>query len=249
MRILLETLLLPPADLLMLSAIGVFLLRSRRRLGLTLILGSLVGFYVLSLPLVGKLLLMTVSVPDRVPSNAQAIVVLSAGLRNKAHEFGEDAPDDLTLERLRYAAYLERKTHLPILVSGGALPSDEGNLAQVMAETLKNDYGIDARWVEDKSLTTAENAKFSAAILKASGISRIYLVSHGWHLARALLAFRRTGLTVYPAGTVYPVLKRSDFYDPIPEASAFRNSCYSLHEILGYFWYLLSLPKQEGAAS
>jgi len=248
-RILLEALVLPPANLLVLAAIGVFLLRSRRKLGLTLILSSLAGFYVLSVPLVGKLLLMTVSVPNRVPSDAQAIVVLSAGLHNKADEFGEAEPDNLTLERLRYAAYLERRTHLPVLVSGGRMPGDDGSLAEVMAEALKKDYGIEPRWSEDKSLTTAENAKFSAAILKANGISRIYLVSHSWHLARALLAFKRMGLTAYPAGTVYPTLEMTDFYNPIPEASALANSYYGLHEIIGYLWYFLTFPKQEGAVS
>jgi len=241
---------MPPAGLLLIAAAGVlFFASAKRRLGFALILGSLAGFYVLSLPLVGKLLLMTVSVPNCVSSDEQAIVVLSAGLRDKAAEYGGPAPDPFTLERLRYAAYLARKTHLPVLVSGGTLPANTENLARVMADTLKSDYGVEARWQEGKSLTTAENAKFSAAILRANGISRIYLVSHSWHLARARLAFERSGLQVCPAGTDYPRLKNTDFFNPIPDLGAFAASHNALHEILGYFWYFLTFPKQAGIAS
>lgn len=244
MRPLFEAVLLPPADILILAAVGALLLRARPQLGRALVLCAFLALYILSLPLTGHFLLQTVSVQNRVSDDAQAIVVLSAGLRDEAPEFGGPAPDQLTLERLRYAAYLERKTHLPILVSGGVLHRHGVDLARVMADTLESDYGVPTRWLEGKSLTTAENAKFSAEILRQNHVSRIYLVSHSWHLARGALAFERMGLTVYPAGTGFPRLQASDFYNPVPSIKALTNSYYALHEILGYIWYSMTFFRQ-----
>ena len=55
---------------------------------------------------------------------AQAIVVLGAGKRTHAPEFGGETVNRLALERLRYAATLARETRLPMLVSGGAPAGD-----------------------------------------------------------------------------------------------------------------------------
>ena len=48
-----------------------------------------------------------------------AIVILSAGRRTYAPEFGGETVDALALERLRYGADVARQTQLPVLVSGG----------------------------------------------------------------------------------------------------------------------------------
>ena len=52
--------------------------------------------------------------------SAQAIVVLGGGLYFDTPEYGGDTVGGSTLERLRYAATIARKTNLPVLVTGGA---------------------------------------------------------------------------------------------------------------------------------
>jgi len=54
-------------------------------------------------------------------SSAQAIVVLGGGTRRNAPEYGGDTLGALTLERLRYGTVVARVTHLPMLLSGGAV--------------------------------------------------------------------------------------------------------------------------------
>jgi cyclophilin family peptidyl-prolyl cis-trans isomerase len=46
------------------------------------------------------------------------------------------------------------------------------------------------------SLSTRENARFTAALLRRRGMRRVIVVTCDWHLPRALAAFRRAGLEV-----------------------------------------------------
>jgi uncharacterized SAM-binding protein YcdF (DUF218 family) len=180
--------------------------------------------------------------PSRLPQLANgppaAIVILSAGRRRYAPEFGMSAKgtvDALSLERIRYGAYLARQTKLPVLVSGGLYPTP---LATLMAEALASDYGIQVRWTEMHSKNTAENAAFSSAILKQSGVRHVILVTHAWHMKRAVAAFTANGMIVTPAPTA--------FYIPMPELSwsaivpalaTLRMSGYAIHELVGGIWY------------
>ena len=207
---------------------------------------------VLSMPVGSELLFEKLQIyPPLAPSalteesadEPAAIVVLAAG-RRRAPEFGGDAEhetvDGLTLERLRYGAYLARKTNLPVLVSGGLGRLDHAPLAELMAETLEADYDLHAKWLESKSATTAENAIFSSGILKQAGITHIFLVTHAWHMKRAVAAFAANGMQVTPAPTgfyLYPPEESLRAY--IPNMGTFRMSGYAIHELLGSVWYAL----------
>ena len=61
--------------------------------------------------------------------------------------------------------------------------------AQVAARIAANEFGRPLKWIEDGSRDTRENAARSVALLRAAGIRRIVLVTHGWHMPRALRAF------------------------------------------------------------
>ena len=165
-----------------------------------------------------------------------AIVVLSAG-RAIGPEYGGETIDALSLQRLRYGAYLARATKLPILLSGG-LGDGELPLARLMADALTHDYGISPRWLEQRSRTTAENAIDSAAMLHTDGVGCAVLVTHAWHMPRALAAFVANGLHVIAAPTA--------FYDGrarglpsalIPNLSSLRMTGYAAHEAIGRLWY------------
>ena len=166
-----------------------------------------------------------------------AIVILSAGRRSYAPEFGGETVDALSLERIRYGATLARKTGLPVLVSGGAA-GGKVPLARLFADTLSKDYGVQPKWLEDRSGTTAENAIDSAAMLKRDGITHIILVTHAWHMRRAQAAFAANGMRVTPAPTAfYRPEFRTALAEWMPAVSAFRMSGYAIHEFVGIAWY------------
>ena len=93
--------------------------------------------------------------------------------------------------------------------------------------------------MEDASTNTWENARNSRALLTDSGISRIYLVTHAWHMPRAILAFERAGFEVIPAATAWTTHQRTDLLDFIPSAAALLDSRWFLHEVIGMYWYRL----------
>nr|WP_305775391.1 YdcF family protein [Ferrovum sp.] len=169
-------------------------------------------------------------------NEADAIVILSAGTVQKKAEYGGVDLKSLTLERIRYGAWLARRWNKPILVAGG----DPGRFgvpeSQAIKNVLENEFGVPVRWIETRSNNTRENAMNSVLILKAAGIHRIYLVSHAWHLNRAIPEFERLGMTVIPAGTGYDEGAVNGF-GFFPSASGLQNFYYFCHELLGRVWY------------
>lgn len=163
-----------------------------------------------------------------------------AGTSNLPGTSNLDAAGSLTLQRLQYAAYLARATGKPVLVSGGpADPSSQASLADVMADTMKRDFGVPVRWIEDRSDNTRTNALLSAEKLRQEGIERIYLVTHAWHMPRALFAFQEAGLEVVPAPTRFESRSTIEAQDFVPSPKALLATFYAVHEWLGIAWYRL----------
>ncbi len=249
---LLKELLLPPASLLLCGAAGILLMRRRGDAGWWTALGALAALYLMSTPLVADFLvsrLETYPPLDRraiAAAHAQAIVVLSAE-SEMAPEFGGTGPGPLTLARLRYGAYLHALTGLPILVSGGRSPNTGRSLAGDMRAVLEKEYGISSVWAEDKSRTTAENATLSSAILKEKGITRIFLVTHAWHMPRADKAFTRCGLQVIAAPTGFTRVGDAAPWDFLPSGKGVLTSYYAMYELLGGVYYDLASMSQARA--
>jgi uncharacterized SAM-binding protein YcdF (DUF218 family) len=238
-----ELLALPPANLLLLFLVGLLVARRRPRLGLAVQCSAVFLLYALSTPIVARSLLQTVeSIPlldvAVIPvSGAGAIVVLSAEAE-RTPEYGGTTVGPYTLERVRYAARLARDTSLPLLVTGGVLKPGEPPIAELMRDALSEDFGVPTRWVENRSQTTDENARFSAAMLRRDGIDTVVLVTHGFHMRRARLAFAQTGLTVIPAPTMLTV-RETDADALIPTGIALQQSRFAAHEWVGLAWYRL----------
>ena len=188
------------------------------------------------------LLALETGLPTTPPADhpPQAIVVLSAEVIRAHQEELGFRPGLLTLDRLRTAAALHRRTGLPILVSGGTRRPNTTAFAVVMARSLADDFQTPARWIEAKSTDTWENAHFSADILRADGITSIYVVTHAWHMRRALVAFRGTGLTVTAAPTSLDDPLGPDPGDFLPRTTGWQTSYFAVHEWIGYAWYMLT---------
>ena len=243
----LKSLLLPPVGLFLLLLAGIIWWR-RPLLGRGLVLVSALMLLLLSLPPVYGRLMSGLEPYPALDSaalkqpEAQAIVVLGAGRYTRAPEFGgNDDIGSFTLQRVRYAAWLQRRTGLPLYVSAGSLPGESPPLGQLMQRVLEREFRVPVRATETESRTTRENARYTARLLRNGQIDHIFLVSHAWHLPRAVKAFENAGLRVTPAPTVFVhrpggTTKTSDF---VPTVQALVGNHYAIHEYLGRAWYFL----------
>jgi uncharacterized SAM-binding protein YcdF (DUF218 family) len=228
----------------LLLGVGLLLLKRAPKASRAILWSSLFVGYLLSTPMVANFLhhslefhpaLQPVDIANH---NASAIVVLSSGRYKDAPEYGGDTLGKETLVRVRYGAYLHRQTDLPIIVSGGIVHSDEGKtLAQVMADSLANDFGINDVLLEGQSRTTGENALYTKQLLDELGMHRIFLVTSSSHMARSVASFEQQGIEVIPAPTAF---KRSDdpwMFQIMPSAYYLYETRVALHEWLGMLWY------------
>jgi uncharacterized SAM-binding protein YcdF (DUF218 family) len=193
-----KNLFLPPAGPLLIALAGLLLIKRRPVLGRGLVFVGIATLWLLSTPIVANSLQsMAEHYPPldlRAAGSAQAIVILGGGgQRLYAPEYDGPAAGPILLERLSYGAYVAHATNLPVLVTGFKVE------ALAMHATLARNFGIEPRWVDNAAYDTFENARNSAQLLKADGIQRIILVTHGTHMRRSVEEFRTAGLAVIPA--------------------------------------------------
>ena len=120
---------------------------------------------------------------------AQLIVILGAGLNNSSTMQQPNVNISLLL-RLRFGAFLQRETSLPILVSGRGFHK-RATEAELMKAVLEEEFHAHVDFLEEKSNCTEENAKFTAEILREEKIKSVFLVSNSWHLKRATYMFEK----------------------------------------------------------
>ena len=236
--LLLQTVLLPPGLPLVLLLFALLSKTPRIRM-LSLVLG-IVTLYLCSISATADWLRSRLEVFPPLATEqtaAEAIVVLGADRLRSAPEYGGDTMNRLGLERLRYAAKLAKQTGLPVLASGGGSWEKDVPEAELMNAILK-EFGVEASWLEGKSHNTYENAVYSSQILKGVGIGEILLVTHAWHMPRAVEAFEKAGMRVVPAPTgLLDPAHKTDFQYLVPRASALQSVYWSMHELLGRLWY------------
>ncbi|OBS10129.1 hypothetical protein Thpro_021179 [Acidihalobacter prosperus] len=243
----LELLILPPAGPLLVLGLGLLLLLlRRRRIGGALAGVGFVLAYAGSIPAVVYPLAdvwESHNPPLRtVPDNAQAIVVIGGGSR-PAPAYGDgDTVTLLTLQRVRYAAWLARRSGLPILVSGGRdWFGERYSEAELMSHVLADEFHLKTRWEDTRSRSTWGNARESAKILKPLGITRVLLVTQAWHMPRAMWAFRHAGLdpVAAPVGFANRSWAQRGALGWIPQTRAATTMAEVAHEVVGLMWYRL----------
>ena len=107
---------------------------------------------------------------------------------------------------------------------------------------LERDFKSTVKWQEKQSRTTWENALYSKQLADQHKIKRALLVTHAWHMPRAVYSFEQAGLDVTPAPTMFKSvdLPGASFFDFVPNINSLQASTYMLHEMLGVLWYRLS---------
>jgi uncharacterized SAM-binding protein YcdF (DUF218 family) len=246
----LKHLLLPPGIILVLLALAFFLVRGTLgRLTLFLAWSLLL---IMSLPVFAEVLIRAAErYPALAPEDvgrtgAQAIVVLGAGIYSDAPEYGGDTVDVNSMKRSRYAAWLHRRTGLPIYVAGGAGRWAPG---PAIRRFLEQELGVRLAALEEASRSTWENAAMIRPLLDAAGIRRVLLVTDAWHMPRAVQAFERVGVEVVPAPTYFvsggrrlrrePVARGEHWRNWMPQPQVWLASYYAMYELLGGVYYQL----------
>lgn len=255
-KTLIGVLILPPVPLLLLVLVGARLMFSRRALAWLLILTACIGLWITSAHGLGKLMRQTVHVPppalnpDDLPALRKqaegdpgtAIVVLGGGRRELSPEYGVSNLTPVSIERLRYALWLSRETRLPVAFSGGVGHAGRPGAteSEIAARIAEREFGRPLKWTEDRSRDTTENGMLTVPMLQAAGIRRIVLVTHDYHMPRAVRAFRRAAeregrpLEILPAPVGLMPVYEWEWQDWLPSRGGHFDNQLMLHEWLGY---------------
>jgi uncharacterized SAM-binding protein YcdF (DUF218 family) len=236
LRLIATALVLPPGGPIVLVLLGVLAWGRWPRLGRALAATGAATLWMASLPIVANALVTTLGgarpLDDAAARQADAIVILGGGVRVEALEYGGDTLGRLTLERVRYGAWLARRTGLPVLVTGGAPERGVRAEADLMSEALEREYGVPVRWVDTRARNTRENAANAARMLAAENKPRVVLVMHGFDVRRATQQFEAAGLQVIAAPTQVPRWDDVEMTDWLPNPAALYTIHFAMYEVL-----------------
>lgn len=206
-------LITPSNALVVLIAIGTALMAFRfQRVGLVLSTAGLAGLLLCGLGPVGSWLVAPleyrfpkmVDDPSREPFG---IIVLGGGIEDRlsalpGHALELNEAGDRIMALIELAL---RHPDKPIVFSGGGgrlMGASEIGEADAVRKHLER-YGIAPGRLtyETRSRTTAENAQFSADLLKPQAGQSWWLVTSAFHMPRAVGTFRKAGFQI----AAYPV--------------------------------------------
>ena len=216
------------------------------------------SFYLLSISAVSTYMLSPLESPYNTAlqkdNRVNAVVVLSGGsVKGSANiPIGSDA-----YKRAMWGLMIAKSQNLPLLFSGAGIGEyteadaflegmdeirENLHVELPLAPTLK--LGSFALHVENKSLDTYQNAKFSQKKFRDIGIDKpvIYLVTSAFHMKRSILLYEHFGFEVIPAATSFRLDDKSkelDFLSFVPKFSSLSNSYTALHEYAGIFSLVL----------
>lgn len=181
---------------------------------------------------------------ENVP-NADVIVVLGGGL-------GIPLPPRIyadlnsASDRLLHAARLYRagKAQHVILSGGNVFPEKGLEAESFYAARLLMEWGVpeNAIVTESKSKNTLQNAAFTQSILANRGWESVLLITSAAHMPRAVAAFDRAGVPVFPVAVDYVAvdLDRPELLNWVPDVDAMHTTTLALKEYLGRLWYHVS---------
>ena len=248
---LLTALVLPPFPFLLALLLGARWLATRRGLGWFLILLSVGALWLTATEGMARWAqpLLLTNAPaltrDRVSqlkteavSKRMAIVVLGGGAEKYAPEYFEGNLTGPSLERLRYGLWLSRQTGIPVAFTGGSGWAAAGgpSEADMAARIAAADFKQALKWTENKSRDTAENAAMTTPMLQNARVKHLLLVTHGWHMPRAMAAFKKYGAATLSIEAAPMGLARIDEVGPLdwmPSTHGFRRNRQIIHEWLG----------------
>ncbi|MGE5173712.1 MAG: YdcF family protein, partial [Betaproteobacteria bacterium] len=171
---------------------------------------------------------------------ADAVVVLSGGVRDLSWLGLAAEPSEVSLERAAEGVRLYRITHLPLMLVGGSGDPTKDTISEAEAMThAVSGLGVPGKdtIVVGKARNTLEAARAVKRMLTGN---HIILVTSASHMKRAAGLFRKQGFEVIPAPCGYRGEQRAfSFISFIPRADNLLNSATALAEYLSLAWYTM----------
>ena len=155
----------------------------------------------------------------RMTDQPHAIVILGGGLM-AGKKKGEIVVNPYTQKRLEIAVETYKKHPLPILLSGVEAPYMQKWLAQ---------HHIEAQFLENRSMNTCENTRFTALMLqKQGGAPTVYLITDIYHMPRSQRLFALNGIMTMPIKAPLP----NTLTEWKPDAVNLMHSRRATYEVL-----------------
>jgi uncharacterized SAM-binding protein YcdF (DUF218 family) len=197
------------------------------------------ALWILGSPMISRMALRSLALGDGAsPAIAGAALLVLGG--DVAHDDSGYEAGGASEARVREAARRAKISNLPVIVSGGRLYPDEPAVATLMAQSFA-DRGIEAR-VEDRAKDTCENLRYGAALARDAGIEGpLLVVTHAWHMRRAMIAAELVGAPALPAPLPLEALPRMTIRSFLPAPHSWGESYWALHEWLGVLVYRAGL--------
>ena len=225
-----------------------------------LVLGIVV-FYTITTPFFARFLIMPLERIDITPAeialkknsdwNNGIIVVMGDSIKTPIPFLpgirSDFEPGSRTLMRLDMAYRLNRKTGMPIIVSGGNYDFSEGiSAATIMKDTLVL-WGISSEIVveEINARTSKENASYAIQLIP-NKVERIFLVTSAFHMKRSIFAFKRAmkkvlrHFIIIPIPCDYSYSENVTIYDFIPNGISLVTFGVAIHEYIGFLFYFVT---------
>lgn len=234
---------LPPGIFLLIFFwLSVKLFRRREKGIAAALLGATLAFYAISTPYLSAALMRNLESAYLPPENpsGDVIVLLGGGSTGDTPNLDGDGGllGDMSA-RFLASARLYHRLHIPILFTGGKVYADSGPEAEIVKRDLIG-LGVPEKDIilETESLTTGQNAKYTAEILKERGFTRPILVTSASHMKRSVLNFENCGVAVTPFPTGYRANVKPRLFHYMwfsPQSDALDNSVCVMREELRYF--------------
>ena len=240
-----------PFFLLDLVTIGVVLLYlpRTRAWGRRWLTAAVAGFWFVATPLGSSLLSapLTRNTP-RIESVDQAggadvIVVLGGGTDvYQADGMGLDDLEESALSVIEGARLYQLLGDPMVIVSGGN--TDRLEQARSEAEAFERaivELGVPPErvTVEDRSMTTRDQALILKTMLAAWNVERFILVTSPTHMSRSLATFRAAGLSPVPSAARLRTDRPAPWWTVVPDRESMQLSDSAAYEYAAWIYYRL----------
>ncbi|GMA65245.1 YdcF family protein [Alicyclobacillus fastidiosus] len=238
-----ESFILPPGlFVILMVCVGAFVYRKTRAAGVCLWAFAVI-LYVTTTQAFANALIRPLedAYPQPRHPHGDVIVMLGGGSVLGTPDIdGQGGLTGNSANRLIAVARLYYMQHLPIIITAGpnnVVAGRSESEAQIAKRELVG-LGIPANsiYTENNSRNTEENAQFTKPILNAHQFVHPILVTSAFHMARAVLDFKREGIAVTPFPTDYQANEQSGRgqYSWLPSAGALNVTALAVKEYVGW---------------
>lgn len=241
-----------PLSLFFVAMLVAFLLRkSKKKTAYRIGISSVILLYIASLPLLSSYLQNRIDIRHHYPqsisdSTFSAIVILGGYTSQISTSRGQKVQALTGIDRLFSGINLWFEGWAPvvILTGGTRYPDTETPESERIKSHVLRYWNIpeDVILSEPKSMTTRENALFTAALMEDEGMPlSVVLVTSATHMRRAVFAFEQAGFEVYPYATDYSNFSTGFPAGFLPSVSALHFTSGVFKERLGFWYYRLTM--------